>query len=144
MKLSYRGVSYDYNPVNPVKAENSKPPVDLKYRGASYRWGQVASAERLGAIFRYRGLSYGYQPTSQPSETTSATPTPQVALSVEDRTRWLNLNHNREVRNRHHAMLARLAAEVGISGNLSDYWNNDNEWATSPEMGYGRSNAALS
>ncbi|MGI0485254.1 DUF4278 domain-containing protein [Pantanalinema rosaneae CENA516] len=57
MKLSYRGISYEVNPAT----ASVKPPVpasDLKYRGASYRLGEVAKAESQNAILTYRGMSY--------------------------------------------------------------------------------------
>lgn len=146
MKLSYRGTSYEYNPVNTVNTESPKPLVDLKYRGASYRRNQAAGVQRLSALFKYRGVAYNqHSSVEPPSETTSTTPVPQVALSVEEKARLLNLNHNREIRNRHRVMLARLAAEVGVSGSVAEQWDDSSSaWDSSTWAGYDRSHVALS
>lgn len=151
MKLSYRGVSYDYNPSNTIKAEYPSVAANLKYRGASYRRGEVAKVERLGAIFKYRGVEYTQTPIAQPEPVATpvaavvpAAPEPAV-MTLEDRARMLTMNHNRFVRNRQHAVLARTAAEVGFSAKLADYWNQvQGEIDTALWSEYDRSNAALS
>lgn len=149
MQLSYRGVKYDYNPANPVKAEYAQPAVDLKYRGATYRRGEVSKVERLGAIFKYRGAAYSHQPVAQveaaqPVALTAPVVAP-VATTVEDRARLLTIGHSRAVRHRHYAMLARTASEQGFVGNLASYWNQvQGDIDSALGADYDRSHAALS
>jgi hypothetical protein len=149
MQLSYRGVKYDYNPANSVAAEYTQPAVDLKYRGASYRRGEVAKVERLGAIFKYRGAAYTHQPVAQvaadqPVAAVAPTEVP-VAFTVEDKARLLTLGHNRAIKNRHHVMLARTASEQGFAGNLTNYWNHvQGEIDAALWADYDRSHASLS
>lgn len=70
MKLSYRGISYEANsataPAQPTVAAS-----DLKYRGASYRLGEVAKAESQNAILMYRGMAYTHQAADQNLEAVS-------------------------------------------------------------------------
>ncbi|EKQ70684.1 hypothetical protein OsccyDRAFT_0986 [Leptolyngbyaceae cyanobacterium JSC-12] len=150
MQLSYRGVKYDYNPANPVSAEYPQAGVDLKFRGASYRRGEVAKVERLGAIFKYRGASYSHQPIADVEATVPAV-APVVeaaapaAISVEDKARLLTYGHSQAVRNRHHVMLSRTAKELGFSGNLANYWNQvQGEIDSALWADYDRSHVALS
>ncbi|MDX2230045.1 MAG: DUF4278 domain-containing protein [Leptolyngbyaceae cyanobacterium bins.349] len=147
MQLSYRGVKYDYVPANPVKAEYVQPAVDMKYRGATYRRGEVAKVERLGAIFKYRGAAYGQQPVAQVETPQPVATTAAVApiTTIEDKARLLNLSHNRAVRNRHHVMLARTASEQGFVNNMANYWNQvQGEIDAALSADYDRSHAALS
>lgn len=111
MKLSYRGISYDYSPANSANAEVAQPGVDLKYRGATHRRGEVAKGDRLNAILKYRGAAYSTQ-----SNPVAVAP---VTRTVEDRARLLNLSHDRAIRNRQHSMLSRVAAQIGVSANLA-------------------------
>ncbi|MBL1173526.1 DUF4278 domain-containing protein [Pantanalinema sp. GBBB05] len=71
MKLSYRGISYEAHPVT-APTKPAVPASDLKYRGASYRRGEVAKAESQNAILTYRGMSYSHQ--SSDSLATSVAP----------------------------------------------------------------------
>jgi hypothetical protein len=148
MQLSYRGVKYDYNPANPLKVDYAQPAADLKYRGATYRRGEVAKVERLGTIFKYRGAAYSHQPVAQvkaPETAPVVAPVAPVATTVENRARLLTLGHNRAVRNRHYVMLARTASEQGFAGNLTNYWNQvQGEIDTALGADYDRSHAALS
>jgi len=153
MKLTYRGVSYDYNP--PVvdvedtndmgkyrgvdirfrstkKAPVHQPTLDLVYRGAAYRVGQ--STEQAAVA-----------PAQVPVSTTvQATPVPFVS-KAEDRARLAMMNHHRSVKRRQQSMLGRLAAEIGLPADASQYWNHiqgkvhPSFWAT-----YDRSRAAAS
>lgn len=148
MQLSYRGVKYDYHPADALTTEFAQPATDLKYRGATYRRGEVAKVERLASLFKYRGAAYGYQPVA-PVAAPQAAATPAVvapvASTVEAQARLLNLSHNRAVRHRHSTMLARTAGEQGFVGNLSNYWNQvQGEMDTALGADYDRSHAALS
>lgn len=77
MQLTYRGVRYESN-----NSQNSipLPAVDLKYRGACYRAGQVSQTKVLNAILKYRGAAYGQVPvTAQPTAQPSIAPTVPAA-----------------------------------------------------------------
>ena len=149
MQLSYRGVKYEYNPAQSVKAEYPQPVVNLKYRGASYRHQEVAKVERLNAIFKYRGVQYT-QPAIAPVAQPVAQPVAVAAVqsgetNVETKARLLNRGHNQSVRNRHQVMLARFASNEGFVGNLSQYWNQvQGEVDTALWANYDRSHAGLS
>ncbi|ASC71370.1 uncharacterized protein XM38_023220 [Halomicronema hongdechloris C2206] len=153
MKLTYRGVSYDYNPpavdvkdTNEIgkyrgvdirfrsvkKAAVQQPTLDLVYRGAAYRVGQ--SAEPAAPA-----------PAQVPVSTAvQATPVPFLS-KAEDRARLAMLNHHRAVKRRQQSMLGRLAHEIGLTADVSQYWNHiqgkvhPSFWAT-----YDRSRSAAS
>jgi len=152
MKLSYRGVRYEANstPIaSDAPAVYTGPAVNLKYRGATYRRSEVAKVDRLGAIFKYRGAAYSTEAAIAPEPVTTPIAQPAMAatpaLSVEAKARQLMLNHNREIKNRQHSVLARTAAEVGFSAKLSNYWNQiQGEVDASLMSEYDRSGAALS
>lgn len=149
MQLSYRGVKYDFNPANPVKAEYPQPVVNLKYRGAAYRHQEVAKVARLSAIFKYRGVEYT-QPAIAPVANSVAQPmavaaAQSVDTTVDAQARLLNRGHNQSVRNRHQVMLARFASNEGFVSNLTQYWNQvQGEMDTALWANYDRSHASLS
>ena len=128
MKLSYRGVDYDFNPSS------------LQARGAKHRLNNVAKAKTLGALLTYRGAAYLIAP-STPTESASPSVAPGTVLtyrgirytvqptmqaapaqaatkasvrSLEDQARALTMNHHRATKNRQQAMLLRSAADVGM------------------------------
>jgi hypothetical protein len=158
MKLTYRGVSYDYNPPqvqfsnsemvgkyrgldirfrNPVKVPIQQPTLDLIYRGVAYTTNPAIATEAP------------VSPGSTSVATTSLTKTNPVkaaVLSLEDKARSMMVNHHRIVKRRQQAMLSRLDAEVGLTArDAAEYWNHiqgkvhPSFWAT-----YDRSHAALS
>jgi hypothetical protein len=105
MNLTYRGVSYDGASSETLNPGFTRPVVDLKYRGVSHRLGEVAKTERLGVIFKYRGVEYGNS-----DRALSALSNP--ALNVESRARVLTMNRDRSLRNRLQSMLIRSEMEV--------------------------------
>ena len=110
MKLSYRGVQYDYNP--PV-VETTEGLVGGKYRGLDWRFRNMKKPPVLQprVDLTYRGVRYqnGVAPA-----TNSAQPTETPALSTQDKARSLMLNQLRSLKNRQQTMLYRSAAEVGL------------------------------
>ncbi|MEA5452887.1 DUF4278 domain-containing protein [Leptolyngbya sp. CCNP1308] len=156
MKLTYRGVSYDYTP--PVvesnltdeagkfrgvdirfrtvkKAAVQQPTLDLVYRGVAYQTGTPAVATAVEAA---------------PVTTTStvpaiASPAVAIAFSTEDRARMSMMNRHRSVKQRQQSMLGRLATEAGLPEGAAHYWNHiqgkvhPSFWAT-----YSRSGASAS
>ena len=110
MKLTYRGVNYDYNP-QPLNLNNSHPTTtELKFRGNVYTTNQPVATEATVA-----------QPVAAP-ETVAA---PAVYIPVQEQARELMMNHHKMVKRRQQAMLSRLAASVGLdAGTTSQYWGH--------------------
>jgi len=139
MKLTYRGVGYE---PNHSKNTVSIPAVDLKYRGATYRLTQTAHTEALNSILKNRGVESNSQPAA---EATPVRTSDTVEPSVQDKARFLTLNHHRAVKNRQQTILNRSAAELGLGATVRNYWNHiqgkvhPSFWAT-----YDRSHATLS
>lgn len=149
MKLTYRGVSYDYNP----------PTVDLKavdevgkFRGVDIRFRTVTKApvQQPTVDLMYRGVSYNtgiaaaVDPVAAPVVADVVAPV-AAAVSTEDKARLMMVNRHRTVKRRQQSMLARLATEAGLPAEAARYWNHiqgkvhPSFWAT-----YGRSGAAAS
>ncbi|GAB4225379.1 MAG: DUF4278 domain-containing protein [Stanieria sp.] len=106
MKLTYRGVSYEYNP--PV-IETVEAKVAGKYRGLDWRFHNLKKPPVLQppANLTYRGVTYTNRPvvTAKPAST---------EVSVKTQARWLMLNKTKAVKNRAASMLNRTAHEVGL------------------------------
>lgn len=147
MKLTYRGVSYDYTPptveTNAIeeggtfrgvdirfraikKAPVQQPTVDLVYRGVAYQTGTAEIAPAIEVA-----------PEAAPAVT--------MSFNTEDRARMSMMNRHRSVKQRQQSMLARLATEAGLPDEAAHYWNHiqgkvhPSFWAT-----YSRSGAAAS
>jgi hypothetical protein len=141
MKLTYRGVSYEYTPPT---VETSSAPTVGKYRGLDVRFRNpkkpLVMQSTLDLV--YRGVAY--KPGEAPAATAPASSEPAAAPAF-DRARALMMNHHRGVKRRQQAMLGRLVGEVGLTTDVSKYWNHiqgkvhPSFWAT-----YDRSRAALS
>lgn len=110
MKLSYRGVSYDYNPPT---VETTDDGVGGKYRGLDWRFRNLKKPPVLQPIvnLKYRGVSYQ---VGGMTTTKSAEPTKTPVLSMQDKARSLMMDHQRTLKNRQQAMLSRSAEEVGL------------------------------
>ncbi|XGV95490.1 MAG: DUF4278 domain-containing protein [Leptolyngbya sp. BL-A-14] len=168
MKLSYRGVNYDFNPSS------------LQARGAKHRLAEASKAKALGAILTYRGAVYAVEPSAQtetaspriPAGTTltyrgfsyTVQPTansvsapvvaaePAVvnaakapALSIQDQVRALTMNHHRAMKKRQQVMLVRSAAEIGMTSGANSHWERIQEtFNPAFQAAYDRSHVALS
>ncbi|MBW4578500.1 MAG: DUF4278 domain-containing protein [Tildeniella nuda ZEHNDER 1965/U140] len=151
MKLSYRGISYDFNPSS------------LQALGAKHRLAEVSKARALGAILTYRGAVYAITPSTQATSaqaaltagtvltyrgqsyvgqpTVQATPVqPDLAVSepvatvlakapvsIQEQARTLTMNHHRAMKKRQQVMLVRSAAEVGVSSATISHWERTQE-----------------
>ncbi|MBE9137836.1 DUF4278 domain-containing protein [Nodosilinea sp. LEGE 07088] len=151
MKLTYRGVSYDYNP--PVVQTNTTDDVG-KFRGVDIRFRtiQKAPVQQATLDLVYRGVAYQ---TGTPEAALAlepvvvaapaAAPAVATALNTEDKARMSMMNRHRLVKQRQQSMLARLAAEAGLPAEAAQYWNHiqgkvhPSFWAT-----YSRGGAAAS
>ena len=152
MKLTYRGISYDYTP--PAVQANSTEEVG-KFRGVDIRFRTVKKApvQQSTLDLVYRGVPYQsgtpevVAPVAiSPAPVTVATETPSTeALSTEDKARLRMMNSHRSVKQRQQSMLSRLATEAGLPSEAAHYWNHiqgkvhPSFWAT-----YSRSGAAAS
>ncbi len=105
MKLTYRGVSYEYNP--PV-VEMGEETIVGKYRGLDWRFRNPKRVLVLDSNLdlKYRGAAY--RRTAQLPVTVHKTP----ALSVFDKARVLMIDTTRSEKNRQMSMLTRLTAEL--------------------------------
>ena len=132
MKITYRGIDYDYTPPAVETAETSEVGT---YRGVDIRFRTVKKApvQQPSLDLVYRGVAY---------HTGEAAP---AIAGLEDRARAMLLGHHRNVKRRQQAMLGRLANEVGLTADAGRYWNHiqgkvhPSFWAT-----YDRSHAASS
>ncbi|WP_336654492.1 DUF4278 domain-containing protein [Phormidium sp. CCY1219] len=129
MELTYRGVTYEYTPPT---IEMTEGELGGKYRGLDWRFcNQKKNPVQQPTLeLKYRGVAYttGSQPASAPASDRAAvpaTPIPAVvaAFTSEDKARSLMMGHCRSIKKRQQSMLSRLAAEVGLNENISDYWN---------------------
>lgn len=150
MKLTYRGVQYDYTP--PVVEMNTTSDVG-SYRGVDIRFRTVKKSpvQQPTLDLVYRGVAYRTNETAtvEAPETTATPATmadaPAVLASVEDKARTMLMGHHRNVKRRQQAMLTRLASDVGLDADVTQYWNHiqgkvhPSFWST-----YDRSGAASS
>ena len=110
MKLTYRGVTYDYNP---PKVERGEEKVGGKYRGLDWRFRNLKKPPVLQPSYNltYRGVKYSNNPVAATTESQDA------PLSVAEKARVLMLNRERATLNRDLSMFNRLADEVGLNPN---------------------------
>lgn len=133
MKLTYRGISYEYNP---PQAQANETVVAGKYRGSGLRFRQALKtlAQQPSLDLKYRGVVYA---TAAPETVAApvvaavavepvveATPAIASVASIDERLRSLMLNHHRHVKQREQSMLSRFAVQVGLPTQYAyQYWN---------------------
>ena len=122
MKLCYRGVCYDYNPPEVATPQNTE--TVGTYRGIDVRFRNPKKALVLQPTLdlKYRGVAYRQNEATSEVAKPIAEPTKTPALSVQDKARSLMLSSNRKAYRRQKSMFDRLAAEVGLTANVSEYW----------------------
>ncbi|MEM9541255.1 MAG: DUF4278 domain-containing protein [Cyanobacteria bacterium P01_E01_bin.42] len=108
MKLTYRGVTYNYNPTN-VETINTE--VGGKYRGLEWRFRnrKASTAQKPTLDLVYHGVAYT-QGQEAEQEAVKAKPSP--VLSIGERARALFLNKKREELNRQESMLVRAEERI--------------------------------
>jgi Domain of unknown function (DUF4278) len=119
MKLTYRGINYEYEP---VVIETESTEVAGKFRGRDWRFRNLKKSPVIMPTngLTYRGVSYSKPGTV----TTETTANQEVAgVSIQDKARSLMLNHGRNIKKRQQSMLTRTAATVGLDEKASTYWN---------------------
>ncbi len=89
MKLTYWGVSYEYNP---SEVETTLGEVGGKYRGLDWRFHNLKKPPVLQPIvdLTYRGVRYSHGTTPTAESTESAKTS---AFSTQEKARSLMLNH---------------------------------------------------
>jgi len=107
MRLTYRGVSYEYNP---TVVETTTTTVGGKYRGLDWRFRNLKKPPVIQPInnLTYRGVTYNKQGTTVPTTVEK----PQV--STQEKARYLMIYHNKNLKNRQQVMLSRAASEIGL------------------------------
>ncbi|MBP0021814.1 MAG: DUF4278 domain-containing protein [Cyanobacteria bacterium SBLK] len=111
MKLTYRGVTYDYNPTN-VKSIDTE--VGGKYRGLEWRFRnrKAPTAQKATLDLVYRGVAYTQEQKAIQEEQKAQ---PAAVLSIGERARALLLNKEREELNRQESMLVRAEKRVSLA-----------------------------
>ncbi|MEB3277335.1 MAG: DUF4278 domain-containing protein [Lyngbya sp.] len=109
MKLTYRGIEYEYNPPEVATATGA---VAGKYRGQDWRFCNLKKPPVMQPSYNltYRGVKYGNNPVA----TVSRTETP---VTIAEKARILMLKQERSEIKREQSMLNRLADEVGLNLN---------------------------
>lgn len=104
MKLTYRGVTYDYNP---TVIETVEGEVGGQYRGLDWRFRNLKKPPMLqpSVNLTYRGVAYNNHPTSTEEK---------AATSVNEKARRLMLDKEKAESNRAVSMLYRSAQESGL------------------------------
>jgi len=128
MKLTYRGVQYDYNP--PAVETNNTADTG-KYRGVDIRFRSTKKhpVQQPTLDLVYRGVAYRTGETvvdEAPVVATTApvADAPAALVDLELQARTLLMGHTRNVKRRQQAMLTRLASDVGFAeGEVGNYWN---------------------
>lgn len=107
MKLSYRGVSYDYNPPAVTTATSQ---ASGKYRGQDWRFRNLKRSPILQPTKQlvYRGVLYQ---TGQASNSD--------ATSIQEQSRKLFLAREQDKNNRQQSMLSRAAAQINANPQLA-------------------------
>lgn len=140
MKLTYRGVSYDYNPPTVQYGDSTQVG---KYRGVDIRFRNVKKAPVLQPTLDlvYRGAAY-----TTHADAPVATEAAPAVMSVQEQARRLMMNHHKNVKRRQQAMLARSDAKVGLpASEAAHFWNHIRGGShPSFEASYDRSQAAMS
>jgi hypothetical protein len=157
MKLTYRGVSYDYTPNLILK---DTPCFDAGvYRGQPIHFQVLAETpEQLAADLTWRGIPYHTGKTTEaapsvtaPKATPEATSVKEAAVrvqtngSVMDKARQLFIWHHQHSRKREQGMMVRLAAEVGISVDDAAHYESHIQGKLPHDFdSYDRNSAAMS
>ncbi len=161
MKLTYRGVSYDYTP-NPVPKKGSvigtgtyrgaavtfnalaeqppQPSADLTWRGVPYPTGTPAAVAAPGVE-----APMAVTPVAEPAAPGGAKAVAEPSIGVVALGRNLFIRHHQRMRRREQGMMVRLAAEVGISVEDAAHYESHIQGKMPHDFsGYDRSSTAMS
>ncbi|MGJ3248964.1 MAG: DUF4278 domain-containing protein [Elainellaceae cyanobacterium] len=148
MKLTYRGISYNYEAPqvkygdvyddvlasgkyrgldvrfwNRKKVPVYQPTLDLIYRGAAYQTGKsnIADTNVDATADTQKAAAPASIGAASVSEVTQKVA--DTASSVQAQARSLMMDHHRSIKRRQQDMLGRLAQEVGLGSDAVDRWN---------------------
>ena len=157
MKLTYRGVSYNYTP-NPMPKKGSV--IDTgTYRGAAVSFNALAEQPpQPSADLTWRGVSYQTGTPAAEAAPVATAPIPATAAAepavpvaaaepsgVVDLARNLFIRHHQRIRRREQGMMVRLAAEVGLPVEDAAHYESHIQGKTPHDFsGYDRSSTAMS
>ncbi len=146
MKLTYRGIDYNYVP--PVVGTH-KTGLTGKYRGADVNF-TAADPILYGysADLKYRGIAYAVG-NAAPVEVTpegTANAVPPLPLSLDERMRRLVVRHLDNIRRREQSMLTRAEKDVGLTTDetATNYESRIQGKVPHDFGGYDRSSSAMS
>ncbi|MEO1403308.1 MAG: DUF4278 domain-containing protein [Cyanobacteria bacterium J06635_1] len=139
MKLTYRGVTYEYTPPEVATKSTGKTG---KYRGVDVRFRAVEHPpiQPLKVDMIYRGVPYGAEGVTETAEQEST-----VMSSISERMRALVVSHVRNIRRREQSMLARMDVQVGLTAEDAAHYESSIQGKVRHNFGgYDRSGAAMS
>lgn len=119
MQLSYRGVSYDYNP---PKVETEALGLSGSYRGLDYRFRRTSAKNVIqpNVNLTYRGVSFnpaqGLRPALYTASAASKARETLSQMSFQDRVRGRLHGKTQAIKKRQQSLLLRLAEEIGLNG----------------------------
>ena len=160
MKLTYRGVSYDYTP-NPVPQKGSVIGTRYLSRCSGYvqRSGRATPLSRRliwsGAVFPIGRvpllplpplwLKFWLPPQWFAEPAAPGTAVAETSTGVIDMARNLFIRHHQRMRRREQGMMVRLAAEVGIPVEDAAHYESHIQGKLPHDFsGYDRSSTAMS
>ncbi|MEM9904914.1 MAG: DUF4278 domain-containing protein [Cyanobacteria bacterium P01_D01_bin.44] len=139
MKLTYRGVTYDYTPPEVATKSTGKTG---KYRGVDVRFRAVEHPpiQPLKVNMIYRGVPYGEGATAETTGQSAVAPP-----SISERLRGLVVSHVRNIRRREQSMLARMDEQVGLTAEDAAHYESSIQGKVRHSFGgYDRSHSAMS
>lgn len=142
MELTYRNVTYNYNPPQVATAPGK---VGGKYRGLDWRFRNLDKAPIIQptANLKYRGVAFQTGQGSNNAANVALEAKP--ALSIQEKARALFMKHQRAIGKRQQALLSRASAEVGLAANAEEHWTRiQGKIHPSFRLAYDRSPSAIS
>lgn len=118
MQLSYRGVSYDYNP---PKIETEVLGLSGSYRGLDYRFRRTSAKNVIqpNVNLTYRGISFnpaqGLKPTLYTASVAPKVVEAVPQMSFQDRVRGRLHAKTQAIKKRQQSLLLRLSEEIGLN-----------------------------
>lgn len=133
MKLTYRGVTYDYNP---PAVSTTPAPATGNYRGVDVRFRNPAKPLVLQPTLdlKYRNVAY----RTDGSTVATVAATPEARPSMASRARALMMNRHVRMEKRDRVSLTRAAQAIGLGGvmtavsNIQGKMQHDVAWSHEP------------
>ena len=125
MKLTYRGVEYNYNPVN-IETINgvANGKITGKYRGLDWRFRNGSKNLTLLPTknLTYRGVAYNKGEVISNHIEVIDSPNTVPIFSTEQKARFLMFSRTKDIKKRQQVMLSRTASSLGLD--IDNYWNH--------------------